>query len=104
MATPGARVIARLQALGVPVLALDSRNLGEVQRSLVVLARKGLPPVDYTPEQFEKNVDREEARKAKMQARKAAGAPKPPVVLPCAGDRPETCQHDSIGDYDCICE
>ena len=39
LATPGARVIARLEALGVPVLALDSRNLAEVQRSLVVLAR-----------------------------------------------------------------
>ena len=39
LATPGARVIARMQALGVPVLALDSRNLAEVQRSLVVLAR-----------------------------------------------------------------
>ncbi len=39
LATPGARVIARLQALGVPVLALDSRNLAEVQHSLVVLAR-----------------------------------------------------------------
>jgi iron complex transport system substrate-binding protein len=39
LATPGARVIARLEALGVPVLALDSRSLAEVQRSLAVLAR-----------------------------------------------------------------
>jgi iron complex transport system substrate-binding protein len=39
LATPGARVIARMQALGVPVLALESRNLAEVQRSLVALAR-----------------------------------------------------------------
>ncbi|KNZ31307.1 MAG: ABC transporter substrate-binding protein [Methylibium sp. NZG] len=39
LATPGARVVARLEALGVPVLALDSRNLAEVQHSLVVLAR-----------------------------------------------------------------
>jgi iron complex transport system substrate-binding protein len=38
LATPGARVIARLRALGVPVLALDSRSLAEVQHSLVVLA------------------------------------------------------------------
>ena len=39
LATPGARVIARLEALGAPVLTLDSRNLAEVQHSLGVLAR-----------------------------------------------------------------
>jgi iron complex transport system substrate-binding protein len=39
LATPGARVIDRLEGLGVPVVALDSRNLAEVQRSLVLLAQ-----------------------------------------------------------------
>jgi iron complex transport system substrate-binding protein len=39
MATPGARVIDRLEGLGVPVMALNSRNLAEVQRSLVLLAQ-----------------------------------------------------------------
>lgn len=39
LATPGARVIQRLEELGVAVMALDSRNLAEVQRSLVLLAQ-----------------------------------------------------------------
>ena len=29
---------------------------------------------------------------------------KPPVtVTPCAGGLPEVCQHDDLGDHDCVC-
>ena len=39
LATPGARVIERLEGLGVPVLALESRRHTDVQRTLVLLAQ-----------------------------------------------------------------
>jgi iron complex transport system substrate-binding protein len=39
LATPGARVVERLEALGVKVMVLESRNHADVQRSLVLLAQ-----------------------------------------------------------------
>jgi iron complex transport system substrate-binding protein len=39
LATPGARVIERMEGLGVPVLALESRTHADVRRTLALLAR-----------------------------------------------------------------
>ncbi|MBS0446277.1 MAG: ABC transporter substrate-binding protein [Proteobacteria bacterium] len=39
LAAPAARAVERLEALGIPVVALQSRNQADVQRDLAVLAR-----------------------------------------------------------------
>ncbi len=49
LATPGARVVERLEGLGLKVLVLESRNHADVQRTLVLLAQVLGTPEAATP-------------------------------------------------------